>query len=84
MQNSGRKMNRVARSIVENPYGIYFTPTGAVEINGLILRELQKIPEIRMGFIQVIKRAIAENRYFVPEEYIAERMIYCYLAGWLN
>lgn len=84
MQNSGREMWARQQSTAENPYGVFLTPAGAAEINGLILRELQEIPEVRRGFVRVLKWAIDENRYFVCEESVAESMIHRCLAGRFN
>jgi len=84
MQNSGREIRIEQQSTAENPYGLFFTPAGAVEINGLILRELQEIPEIRRGFVRILKWAIDENRYFVSDENVAESMIHHCLAERLN
>jgi len=68
----------------ENPYGVFLTPAGAAEINGLILRELQETPEVRRGVVRILKWAIDENRYLVCEESVAESMILRCLNSRLN
>ncbi|MBN2027601.1 MAG: hypothetical protein JW854_12660 [Actinobacteria bacterium] len=75
MQNSGRERQIEQQSTAENPYGVFFTPVGAAEINGLILRELQEAPEVRRGVVRILKWAIDENMYLVCEESVAESMI---------
>ena len=84
MQNSGREIRIKQQSTAENPYGLFFTPTGAAEINGLILRELQEAPEVRRGVVRILKWAIDEDRYLVCEESVAESMIHRCLNGRLN
>lgn len=53
------------------------------EINRMILDQLKVIPDIRSELVVFLRRAIEENRYYVPEELVAERMICC-LTGSLN
>ena len=50
----------------------------------MIVEQLANIPEIRTELVVPLRLAIEENRYHVPEEQIAERMIYRCLAGRLN
>lgn len=52
-------------------------------INRMILEQLKGMPDVRSELVVFLRRAIEENRYYVPEELVAERMICC-LAGTVN
>ena len=53
------------------------------KINRMILDQLKGMPDVRSELVVFLRRAIEENRYYVPEELVAERMICC-LAGTVN
>jgi anti-sigma28 factor (negative regulator of flagellin synthesis) len=58
-------------------------PSVDSKINRMILEQLKGTPDVRSELVVNLRRAIEENRYYVPEELVAERMICC-LAGSVN
>ncbi len=43
------------------------------KINRMILEQLKGMPDVRSELVVFLRRAIEENRYYVPEELVAER-----------
>ena len=54
------------------------------EIDHIVLAQLEKLPEIRVELVRFLRQAISENRYSVPEERVAERMIHRCLTSGMN
>ncbi|MEW6553608.1 MAG: flagellar biosynthesis anti-sigma factor FlgM [Actinomycetota bacterium] len=55
-------------------------PSVDPKINRMILEQLKGMPDVRSELVVYLRRAIEENRYYVPEELVAERMICCLAA----
>jgi hypothetical protein len=45
-------------------------------IGRMILDQLSGMPDVRTELVIFLRRAIEENRYYVPEELVAESMIW--------
>jgi hypothetical protein len=58
-------------------------PSVDSKINRMILEQLKGMPDVRSELVVYLRHAIEENRYYVPEELVAERMICC-MAGTVN
>ena len=84
MQNHGRELRGTPRHISQPPDRLACPPLLSEEINRMVLSQLERLPEIRMELVRSLRQAIRENRYSVPEERVAERMIDRCLAGRLN
>jgi Anti-sigma-28 factor, FlgM len=83
MRILGSEMWEWPRFLSEWSGGSGSTPPVDSEINRLILEQLKGMPDVRSDLVVFLRRAIEENRYYVPEELVAERMICC-LAGTVN
>ncbi len=49
--------------------------SNGLDIGSDIIGRLEGMPEIRMELVVPLRRAIREDRYYVPEEWVAECMI---------
>jgi hypothetical protein len=51
------------------------TPPVDGSIGHMILEQLKWVPDIRTELVVFLRRAIEENRYYVPDELVAESII---------
>lgn len=75
MRIHGRKIGEWPRFLCERPAGAGAGPGSEQKIDRLLLDQLAEIPEVRRELVAAFRLAIEENRYYVPEEQVAERMI---------
>jgi hypothetical protein len=54
------------------------------EIGRIVMDELAEMPEVRSELVTPLRLAIEEKRYSVPEEQVAETMLYRCLADLLR
>jgi hypothetical protein len=83
MRTIGNEIWKRPRFLGEWSGGSGSTPPLDSKINRMILEQLKGMPDVRSDLVIFLRRAIEENRYYVPEELVAERMICC-LAGNAN
>ena len=77
MQRKGRKTGEWLQRFCGQPFG----PADGPRIDSLIQDQLAQLPDIRSELVVPLRTAIEENRYYVPEEQVAERIIFrCMLA----
>ena len=84
MQYPGRDIENWPQSQCGRPADTGSFTGSDGSIGRMIDEQLANIPEIRTELVVPLRLAIEENRYHVPEEQVAERMIYRCLAGRLN
>jgi len=83
MRINGSEMWKCTRFTVAWGGGGGSMPPVDSKINRMVLEQLKGMPDVRSELVVFLRRAIEENRYYVPEELVAERMICC-LAGTVN
>ena len=84
MQYPGRDIEKWLKSQCGRSADTGSLPGSDGSMSRMIVEQLASIPEIRTELVVPLRLAIKENRYHVPEEQVAERMIYRCLAGRLN
>lgn len=83
-QMHGRKGRRTRRAIPGPPHRLGLTRTQLDEITAAVMSRLNGTPDMRMELVGLLRMAVMENRYFVPEEKVAESMIRCCLSARLT
>jgi hypothetical protein len=77
MRVSGDEMREFPRFLREQTPGAGASPAVDSELNNIVLGQLREIPDVRVELVDSLRRAIREKRYNVPEERVAESMIFC-------
>lgn len=54
------------------------------EISRMIMDQLAEMPEVRAEIVAPLRLAVEEKRYFIPEEQVAETMLYRCLVDHIN
>ncbi len=84
MQNPDGKMQKWSQFQCSWPAAAVFRPGCEGRICRMVMERLARTPDVRTELVIPLRLAIEEDRYHVPEEQVAERMIYRCLASKLN
>ncbi len=59
-------------------------PVDDREMSRMLIDQLAEMPEVRAELVTPLRQAVKEKRYFIPEEQVAETMLYRCLADHIN
>ncbi|GEM_PF-1550471 len=75
MHKPGSEIRKWPHFAGGQPAGAGSWPYDDREIGRLVMDQLAELPDVRAELVIPLRLAVQENRYHVPEEKIAERML---------